>query len=167
LLLSVSVVWMIASVALGWLAVRTPDRRLDEGPLTRLRSWERSLALYRSLGIRRWKDLLPEAGDLFAGGVSKRRLPDGSIETLQRFVIETRRGERLHWALAFFAITFFPWTPGVFAVLNAIIAFVVNAPFVAIQRYNRIRLERTIHRAGSDPDALCHALVARADVAIT
>lgn len=157
LITSVSAVWMALSFVLGWIAVHTPDHRLGEGPFTRLRPRERSLAMYRSLGIRRWKDRLPEAGDLFLGGVSKRRLPDRSIQTLQRFVIETRRGERVHWALAFLAITFIPWTPGVFGILNMLIAIIVNAPFIAIQRYNRIRLERTIRRAGSDPDALCHA----------
>jgi glycosyl-4,4'-diaponeurosporenoate acyltransferase len=166
LLVEVSVVWSLFSVALGWIAVHTPDRRLGEGPFTRLRQWERSLAAYRVVGIRRWKDRLPEAGDLFVGGVSKRQLPDRSIQTLQRFVIETRRGERVHWTLPFLALTFISWTPGVFAVLNVLIAIVINAPFIVIQRYNRIRLERTIRRAGSDPDELCNGLAPQADVVI-
>ena len=166
LLVAVSAAWMLFGLVVGWLAVRTPDRRLGPGPITRLRPWERSLVPYRIIGIRHWKDLLPEAGDFFRGGVSKRHLPDGSVGTLQRFVVETRRAERVHWSLVVVAPTFFIWTPAGFAVPNLFIALAANLPFVAIQRYNRVRLERAIRRAGDDPDALCRLPATVAELAI-
>src|SRR5206468_2989506 len=51
----------------------------------------------RRLRITRWKDSLPEAGDLFEGGVSKRRLPSYDAGGLELFVRETRRAELAHW----------------------------------------------------------------------
>ena len=47
----------------------------------------------RWLRINRWKDRLPEAGALFAGGVSKRQLPSYDVAGLELFVRETRRAE--------------------------------------------------------------------------
>jgi glycosyl-4,4'-diaponeurosporenoate acyltransferase len=63
------------------------------------------------MGIRRWKDRLPEAGALFAGGVSKRRVPRLTTDGLQRFAAETRRAEYGHVACAAAAPLFVLWNP--------------------------------------------------------
>ncbi len=151
-----SLLWMSAFFFIGWRAVRWSDHSLaSAGPLTRIRSWERSLRWYRTtLRITSWKDRIPEAGDFFAGGISKRHLPDGATVTLIRFVLETRRAERCHWMVMAFGPTFLIWTPWWFAVTNTIFGIVANTPFVLVQRFNRIRSERSLARRGVDAAAI-------------
>ena len=103
---------------------------------------ERGGRLYERLRIRRWKDRLPEAGALFAGGVSKRRL----AADLERFAAETRRAEYGHWLAMACAPVFALWNPLMGVVLMATYSVVVNAPFIAIQRYNRQRAQRVLTR---------------------
>ena len=99
------------------------------------------------LGVRRWKDHLPEAGALFAGGIGKRSLPD-SIET---FVQETRRAELAHWWALTAGPAFALWNPLRGVVLMVTYGVVVNAPFIAIQRYNRYRAQRLLARRAASP----------------
>jgi glycosyl-4,4'-diaponeurosporenoate acyltransferase len=111
-----------------------------------VRSWERGGRTYERIGIRRWKDRLPEAGALFAGGVSKRRLPGAGTDRLLRFSAETRRAEYGHVACAAAAPLFVLWNPRGVAVVMVLYGVLVNAPFVAIQRYNRARIAAVVGR---------------------
>ena len=83
----------------------------------------------------------------FAGGISKRRLPD-SIET---FVQETRRAELAHWWALTAGPVFALWNPLRGVVLMVTYGVVVNAPFIAIQRYNRYRAQRLLARRARPP----------------
>jgi glycosyl-4,4'-diaponeurosporenoate acyltransferase len=139
-------VWLVASVGFGFLGHRLRPERLDRdrGP-THLTRWERDGRLYeRRLRIRRWKDRLPEAGGLFAGGVSKRALPDHSDAVLARLVVETRRAELVHWALAVLGPTFLLWCHPAVAVVMVLYGLVANVPCLVVQRYNRARLNRSL-----------------------
>lgn len=151
LVAATSLVWMVGAMLIGFRAVRWSDETLvDDGFLMRIRAWERTLHFYRGLvHIQCWKDSVPEFGDFFKGGVSKRSLRNGSPDTLVRFVFETRRAERCHWRIVAFGLTFPLWTDWWFALINLALAAVINLPFIAIQRYNRIRLERALVRSGA------------------
>ncbi len=72
-----SFAWLGVSLVVGWWANRWPLSRVERtGPLTRLRDWEDAGRWWqRHLAVRRWKDRVPEAGALFAGGYAKRRVP--------------------------------------------------------------------------------------------
>lgn len=143
-LLANVVAWAVVHAASGFAVHRLPLERLRrDGWLLRQRRFERSGRLYRNvLRIRRWKDHLPEAGALFAGGISKRHL----TVDLGRFVAETRRAERGHW-LALAGIPVFAlWNPPVGLLLMAAYGVLVNAPFIAVQRYNRQRAQRLLTR---------------------
>jgi glycosyl-4,4'-diaponeurosporenoate acyltransferase len=143
-----SLVWLAFGLASGWIIHRWPLRAFtQDGPVTRLRRWEREGAVYRRIGVHRWKDLLPEAGDFFPGGVSKRRLPDASPATLGRFEAETRRAEHVHWINAWFGPTFFLWTPWQVGMTMTAFGFGAHLPFVIIQRYNRGRVQRVRRRS--------------------
>ncbi len=93
------IAWGVFHSATGYAAHRLDDSRLTEdGWLLRPRGFEAGGRWYRRrLGIHRWKDRLPEAGDLFRGGVSKRHLPAYDVAGLAVFVRETRRAELAHW----------------------------------------------------------------------
>jgi len=144
-----SAIWAAFGLASGWWVNRWSVTSLDHDTwLTRARTWERDGRAYERLRIRRWKDRLPEAGDFFRGGMSKKRLGGRSPADLRSFAAETRRAESVHWLNIGFAPTFLIWSsPAVGAVMVAF-ALVVHLPFVAIQRYNRARLLRVLRRQG-------------------
>jgi glycosyl-4,4'-diaponeurosporenoate acyltransferase len=132
----------------GFAVHRLPLARLQHDTwLLRPRSVERGGRLYaRRLHIQRWKDHLPEAGALFAGGVSKRTV----TRDLDRFAAETRRAEYGHWLAIACTPVFALWNPPVGLALMAAYSLLVNVPFIAIQRYNRPRAQRILaRRAGS------------------
>jgi len=140
-------VWAAWSAAVGLVASRQPVERFDhDNWLTRGRHAERAGHTYERLGIRRWKDRLPEAGDLFRGGVSKRRIPAAADGGLARFAAETRRAEWGHVTCAACAPLFALWNPPWIAVVMIGYGVAVNAPFVAVQRYNRLRTSRALAR---------------------
>ena len=95
-----ALVWAAWSAVVGYAAHRLPLRRLDhDAPFTRLRTWERGGRVYERVGIRRWKDRLPDFGAVFRGGASKRSLRSRDTPHLTRFAAETRRAEIVHWAI--------------------------------------------------------------------
>ena len=132
----------------GYLAHRVPvDRLGTDGPLLRIRPWERGGTVYRRvLRVHRWKDALPEAGAVFEGGVSKRRLAAPTVSGLEAFAIETRRAERSHWWAMSIGPLALLWNPPVGAVAMFAYGILVNLPFIVIQRYNRARIERALRR---------------------
>lgn len=140
------VAWGTIHAGTGYAVHRLPTSRLDDdGWLWRARAAEGGGRRYeRWLRIRRWKDRVPEAGGLFAGGVSKRRLPTVAHGGLERFIIETRRAELGHWLALVLGPVAVLWNPPVGAVLMVSYGVVVNLPFIAIQRYNRLRAQRVL-----------------------
>jgi glycosyl-4,4'-diaponeurosporenoate acyltransferase len=138
------VAWAAIHAGSGYVVHRLPLVRLQhDGWLLRPRAWEDGGRWYqRRLRIRRWKDHLPEAGALFAGGISKRHL----ATDLDRFVAETRRAERGHWLALAGSPLFVLWNPPSGVVLMVAYGVVVNAPFIAVQRYNRQRAQRLLAR---------------------
>jgi glycosyl-4,4'-diaponeurosporenoate acyltransferase len=139
-------VWALWGVAVGYGMHRLPAARFARADaLTRTRSWERDGQVWSDhLRIRRWKDRLPDAGALFAGGVSKRRLCTHDRRQLERFVAETRRAEWVHWLVLAIVPTFVLWNPIWLVGVMAAYAVAANMPCILVQRYNRARLERIL-----------------------
>lgn len=148
------VAWGVFHAATGYAAHRLGRERLSrDGWLLRPRRFEQGGRWYRRrLRIHRWKDRVPEAGALFAGGVSKRQLPAHDAEGLALFVRETRRAELAHWWAMACGPVFVLWNPPLASVLLIAYGVAANLPFILIQRYNRFRtlplLERLARREG-------------------
>jgi glycosyl-4,4'-diaponeurosporenoate acyltransferase len=142
------VAWAIVHATAGYIAHRLPLRWLgrDVGPL-RLTAAERRIGVYRRLRIARWKDRLPEAGALFAGGMSKRHLPARDAVGLARFVAETRRAEWAHWPALAAVPVFALFNPPVAAAAMVAYGVAANVPCILVQRYNRARLVRALARS--------------------
>lgn len=145
-LLAISLAWVVIEIGSGYLTNKLPLRLFAaDGPLTRTRRWERDGQTYaRVFRVQRWKDALPEAGGMFAGGFGKRALRTRSSEKLDRFIAETRRAELTHWLPVALSLTFFAWNPPYVAVWMPIVGFLGNAPFIMVQRYLRPRLARLL-----------------------
>ena len=140
--------WAAFHAATGYAAHRLNERRLSsDGWLLRPRRFEVAGRWYRRrLRIGRWKDRLPEAGDLFAGGVSKRELVSPDDDGLEAFVRETRRAELGHWWAMACSPLFVLWNPPLAAALLIGYGVVANLPFIVIQRYNRFRIHALLER---------------------
>jgi len=135
-------VWLVCGVCVGWWYAQRDWRVLrDVGVLTRLRRWESRRRYERWLGVRRWKDRLPEAGTWF-GGVSKRHLPSVQEGGRARFAAESLRAERVHLALLAVIPLTMAWSRGWWVVINVAFGLAVNIPCIIVARYNRIRLTR-------------------------
>jgi glycosyl-4,4'-diaponeurosporenoate acyltransferase len=148
-------VWGAIHAGTGYLVHRLPDARFElDTALSRPRRWERGGRFYERLAIRRWKDRLPEAGDVFAGGVSKRSMVGRSDADLRRFAVETRRAELGHVLAAVASPVFVLWNTVPVTAVMIVYGVVVNAPFIAIQRYNRLRIARVLARRSSTSSSL-------------
>ena len=136
------VAWGGFHTATGYAAHRLDESRISrDGWLLRPRGFETDGRWYRRrLRVHRWKDKVPEAGDLFRGGVSKRHLPASGVAELQLFVRETRRAELAHWWAMWCGPIFVLWNPPLAAGLLVFYGVLVNLPFIVIQRYNRFRI---------------------------
>jgi glycosyl-4,4'-diaponeurosporenoate acyltransferase len=145
------VAWGVFHSVTGYAAHRLSDERLArDGWLLRPRRFEDGGRWYRRrLRIHRWKDRVPEAGALFAGGVSKRALPARDEAGLELFVRETRRAELAHWWALCCGPLFVLWNPPLAAGVLVAYGVLVNLPFIAIQRYNRLRLLGVLSRRRS------------------
>jgi glycosyl-4,4'-diaponeurosporenoate acyltransferase len=133
--------WTAWSVAAGWWSAHRGPRHPEvDGPVLRLRSFERAGHWYeRTLKVKRWKSLLPEAGRTF-GGRSKRQLPPGGAVGLPLFLADCRRAERTHWLILAATPVFAVWNPPGLFLAMALFAVVANGPCLVVLRYNRARV---------------------------
>ena len=152
-ILLIFAIWGIVPLLLAYLSLKIPDRFFEPTRfLWRVHGFERNGRLYeRVFQIRRWKHLLPDGGGVFQKrSYRKRNLSDYSEENLRRFLIETSRGELIHWlgilpfwVFGLFAPPFVIW-------IMLLYALIVNLPCIIAQRYNRPRLYALYRRRYAD-----------------
>ncbi|WP_341282135.1 hypothetical protein [Paenibacillus sp. FSL H8-0537] len=94
------------------------------------------------LFIRAWKDRMPDGSFLFRKGFQKKRLARRGKAYYQEYHGETLRGEWAHWLSIVPAPLFFIWNEPLYGYLMVGYALAANLPFIAILRYNRLRLRR-------------------------
>ena len=129
-------VWATWSVIVGSVAHLVPRHLFERDSwFTRPRPCEREGRAYEQIHIRQWKDHVPEVG-------AKRVLRGRSRSSLERFIVETRRAEYVHLAIAAITPVFALWNPPLLMVAMVSYAVAANVPCIAIQRYNRARLYR-------------------------
>lgn len=117
-------------------AAFSPDKRMYLS-----HKWERDGKFYADvLKINRWKDLLPQ--HIGKDGFSKEHLEDVSIDYIDRFIMETCRGEWNHAMNCLFALILFLLNRFGVALLLTCLLLLGNLPFIIIQRYNRFRLQK-------------------------
>ena len=146
--------WGAWSAAIGFVGHRRADAAFaTDRWWSRLRRFEQGGRWYeRRLRIKSWKDRLPEAGALFAGGTSKRAIPAGVDRRtgLHRLVIATRRAEWVHLVIPTLVPVFLIWNDAWVLAVMALYAVAANGPCLLVQRYNRARALAALRRsAGS------------------
>lgn len=140
-------VWGFFQLSAALICLKIPNRYFSiDVWFFRSYSFENEGKIYaRLFKVHRWKHLLPDGGALWEkNGYKKRTLDDYSNENLNRFLIESARGEMAHW-LAIFPF----WVFGFFTPPNVIwimlaYALLANLPCIIAQRYNRPRVLRLL-----------------------
>jgi glycosyl-4,4'-diaponeurosporenoate acyltransferase len=137
------VLWPVIQLALAWVFTRVPVSCLSP-PATPAGE---SAAFYEKvLRIKRWKNLLPDGAKWIGGAFSMREMKTTDPSYLQRFIVETWRGELCHLSAFLFVPVFFLWNPWWGNCVIVAYALVANLPCIVAQRYNRLRLRQLLNR---------------------
>jgi hypothetical protein len=115
----------------------------DFGPLY-FAPWE-SPKFFRALKTRKLAQHLPELGSAF-GGAAKNDLPGRDAAQIDRYLIELRRAEWVHWISLFSWIPIVSFNPWYLTLLFILILISGNTSFLLILRANRLRLKQIRRR---------------------
>ena len=108
------------------------------------KGWEKGGRWYKDhLKIQLWKDKVPQF--IAKDGFSKSHITTLSLDYLNEFIMETCRGEWMHFSNCLCAVVVLLINPFPVNVVFAILILLGNLPFALIQRYNRFRLD-TVRR---------------------
>ena len=98
---------------------------------------------YERIGIRKWKDRIPEAGQLFANFAKTEIADMNNNEYVYKFMSETIYAELMHWLSMIFSflIIFIDLSISLYVALPLVIGnMILNLMPVLVQRYNRPKL---------------------------
>jgi glycosyl-4,4'-diaponeurosporenoate acyltransferase len=116
--------------------------------LFRERKWEHGGHIYEHIfRVKRWKSNLPDISDFMKWRFNKKHLAESSSDYLSVFLTESCKSEFTHWMIIFSTLLFQLWSDLISTLLIFILAFILNLPYIIIQRYNRPRLIRLLRRA--------------------
>ena len=122
------------------ICIRMPQSAFDpEKERYAPKQWEHGGRWYRdTLKIQFWKDRVPQ--HIGKNGFSKQHLTEMSIDYLDEFIAETCRGEWMHLKNCICAVVTLLINPLLVGIVMTFLIMLANAPFAAVQRYNRFRL---------------------------
>ena len=138
------VLWFLCHMFISLFAIKIPDEWfIKNKSLFKTMKWEKDGQVWDDIFyVRKWKDKLPDASQFMKKAYNKKSMLDTSLESFEKFIIETRRAELTHWISMLPAPLFFMRNPFWAGLIMIIYALVANSPFILAQRYNRPRLER-------------------------
>ncbi len=129
------VLWPVIQLALAWGFTRIPVECFHPPPM-----FDTAAFYERFFWIKRWKHLLPDGANWLGGAFQKREIKSTDLAYLDRFIIETWRGELCHLCAFLLVPVFSLWNPWWGNCVILAYAIIANLPCIIAQRYNRIRL---------------------------
>ena len=118
----------------------------------RAHPWEKNGAVYEKLGVRLWKDHVPDMSRIIPKMVKKKAALAQTSHDMERLARETCVAETVHWALIVVMSPIVGISIG--GILGRVIGVLYglgNTLFIIIQRYNRPRLVRVLKRMERKP----------------
>ncbi len=145
-------VWPVLQVSAALISLYLPDRYISpDSFFFRAHRFEKEGRIYDNVfRVSRWKHLLPDGGTIFKKhGFSKKKLVSISKEYLNRFLVESARGELVHWLaiLPFWIFGFFTPSRVIWYMLGY--SLLINLPCIIVQRYNRPRIKKLLQKISS------------------
>lgn len=122
----------------------------DKAPW-RSAAWERDGRIYDAIGIRRWKDKVPDSSKYARDMVPKSIAARPTYASIGRLVAETCVAECVHAVLMLASLAVLWIWPGVGGAAVYVLCILGNLPFILIQRFNRprlLRMQQRMQRAG-------------------
>lgn len=113
----------------------------------RLYAWEQEGKIYNRIGIRRWKEKVPDMSAILPWVMPSKKLPQNpTAEHVERMVQETCVAEWIHGLLCILGFgCVFIWK-GFWGWAVSVLYLLGNLPDILIQRYNRPKLVRILER---------------------
>lgn len=103
--------------------------------------WENGGKIYEKLGVKSWKDRVPDMSRLMGDMVKKKMSSAKDAAGIDTLIVETCIAEAIHLALTVLSFGILIFWQSVWAwVLILAYNILGNLPFIIIQRYNRPRL---------------------------
>lgn len=107
----------------------------------RTADWENGGRVYEKLGIKHWKDALPDMSRIMPDMVKKKMTRKNREQGMDVLIAETCVAECVHYWLIVLSLGIFLFWRGVWALVFWLVYNILgNVPFILIQRYNRPRL---------------------------
>ena len=107
----------------------------------RTADWENGGKVYEKLGIKHWKDALPDMSRIMPDMVKKKMTGQNREQGMDVLIAETCVAECVHYWLIVLSLGIFLFWRGVWALVFWLVYNILgNVPFILIQRYNRPRL---------------------------
>lgn len=110
----------------------------------REREWERGGKAYRAVGIQHWKDKLPDMSRVLPWMKKKAIDHKRDFVQLVELIEETCVAEFIHLLLILMGLPCMKMWHGIGGIIVFFLWAAGNLPFIMIQRYNRLRLTRTV-----------------------
>lgn len=111
--------------------------------------FEKGGDIYTALGVRHWKDRLPDMSVILPAIMVSKKLPKTAVEDqLVLMIRETCVAELVHGLLCIAGLHCIRLWPGAGGLLAAALNFLGNLPYIIIQRFNRPRLVRLLSAHG-------------------
>ena len=111
-------------------------------------AFEKGGKIYNKIHIKEWKTKLPDAslimGKIFPKFVPTKRMDGNSKNKIPVLIKETCVAEGTHFLVALFGFYCHKIWRGGGGLIVGILFFILNLPFILIQRYNRPRLKRAL-----------------------
>lgn len=145
-------VFIFISLAMTFICEKIPKKiYYYKKWLFRERKWEKEGKIYDKLfKVKKWKAKLPDISDFMKWRFNKKHLGEVDNNYLSTFLTESCKAEFTHWMIILSTLLFNIWSDIQSFVLIFLIAFILNMPYIIIQRYNRPRLIKLLQRTSSN-----------------
>lgn len=138
----VSLIAVVAIDAIiAWIVHSIPEDKIH--PFKKFyQTGKRERKFYEKLGIKKWKDIIPESGKYLCNFAKDKVAKPNDNKYVLKFLVETCYAEIMHEISFFlgFALLAMPYRWTIVLPVCAVNAFLQLLP-VMVQRYNRVRLE--------------------------
>lgn len=108
--------------------------------------WENNGKIYDKIKIKKWQNKLPDMSKIFTKLMPAKKIISTKREQIELMIKETCIAEAAHLALMLMGFGCTSIWEGKGGAAVSIIYFIVNIPFVLIQRYNRPRLRKILRQ---------------------